>query len=98
MCRGPVATLHHRVPKSRAAEFPGLDLHDPENLVPVCQDCHEQYHNAMGNPSPRVWAREANARNLEKLCKRSQAFYRLAPEYVRKAHEDLAFGTLGGDR
>lgn len=33
-------TRDHLIPPGRAAAFPGLDPHDPDNIVPACFSCN----------------------------------------------------------
>jgi len=40
---------HHRTPQSRRKDLPpGLDMDAPENLSPLCRQCHAEYGALLG--------------------------------------------------
>jgi len=82
---------HHREPKSRGGED------TIENLVAVCLQCHATYHSAMGqvpSESNAGYKRIACAKNLNRLCRTNQGYWKLASDYAQTCVEDWMTGAL----
>jgi len=84
VCGKPAVDMlpHHKFPKCRENLFRG-DIHRRSNLARVCRDCHELFHNRLGQPSPRkVQALLPEARRLVKL---NPKFMKMMPSFLVKA-------------
>ena len=66
----PATEVHHIVPCETAApgEMEGL-MFDPDNLMPLCHDCHVAVHVSMGKGMAKE-KRKRDGRKLEEFVKK----------------------------
>ncbi len=91
VCGYYAAHIHHRRARSDYTHRSEKTPYDPEaksNKVPVCMNCHETYHNTMGQ---QVWwsdmknRRQRQRENAKRLIERhGRAFREMLPWWLRK--------------
>jgi 5-methylcytosine-specific restriction endonuclease McrA len=86
--------IHHRHGKADEDKYDGESVHEDQNLVVCCLKCHTRFHDAMGQrQSFKVWHRETNAINLNRLCRKwgNSGFHKMCREDIQQAFCDFMF-------
>ena len=81
-CGAPAVCGHHYFPKSIASEL----RYDPDNMIPICQKCHNKIHGTRCSIDPNIskrilekrgfkWNDELEEKRRNKTIKTSIGYY-----------------------